>query len=430
MSGIAATTTGYVRDPFGTCAPSTTTFSLAACNLNHIPAGRLDPNAIKLLNLYPAPTNWIVLHNFASAPTATSTATPSTSVPTTIPLRKNRYSSASAMWTTRNISRASLAASRTAAASSRVSRLRNPTRQSSAYTHVFTPTTINVARVGCNHLHTTRFGPEGNTLGIPAQYGIPGIPQVPENGGLPGFAFGGLSTLGGNNFLPSDEVSQTLQITDDFTKIYGKHSFKMGIEYQHVKFSTLQPAWSRGQFDYNGTLHRYSESNSSSTGIAQFLLHPKVATVPDGVDYSGGSDQVRASNINKTYDDEKLFRGLLPGRLEGHSQVDSQSRPALGLLWTDQRDQWRPGQLRPERSTRTACRPTLSRPPARTTGPCLPSFIDSAGKGWNRARQTDKYGKGLLQTQKNQFCSARRLRLSSDSEVRGTRRLRSLLQLV
>ena len=104
-----------------------------------------------------------------------------------------------------------------------------------------------------NHLHTTRFGPVGNQLGIPAEFGIADIPQVNENGGLPAITPSGLSTLGSNNFLPSDEISQTLQITDDFTKIYGKHNFKMGIEYQHVKFSTLQPAWSRGQFDYSGT---------------------------------------------------------------------------------------------------------------------------------------------------------------------------------
>src|SRR5713226_858571 len=39
---------GFVRDPFGTCPASTTTYTLAACNLNILPAGRLDANAIKL----------------------------------------------------------------------------------------------------------------------------------------------------------------------------------------------------------------------------------------------------------------------------------------------------------------------------------------------------------------------------------------------
>lgn len=41
VTGKAATATGYVRDPFLN---------------NQIPANRLDTNAIKLMQLYPAPT--------------------------------------------------------------------------------------------------------------------------------------------------------------------------------------------------------------------------------------------------------------------------------------------------------------------------------------------------------------------------------------
>ncbi len=44
---------GFVREPFAG---------------NIIPAGRLDPNAIKLLNLYPAPTSAGLFNNFASNP--------------------------------------------------------------------------------------------------------------------------------------------------------------------------------------------------------------------------------------------------------------------------------------------------------------------------------------------------------------------------
>ena len=51
-----------------------------------------------------------------------------------------------------------------------------------AYTYVFNPNTINQVRAGFAHLHTTRFGPVGSQLGIPAQFGIQGIPQVAENG--------------------------------------------------------------------------------------------------------------------------------------------------------------------------------------------------------------------------------------------------------
>src|SRR5580692_11662853 len=41
VTGLAATGTGYVREAFAN---------------NQIPAGRLDTNAIKLLQLFPAPT--------------------------------------------------------------------------------------------------------------------------------------------------------------------------------------------------------------------------------------------------------------------------------------------------------------------------------------------------------------------------------------
>ncbi len=77
-----------------------------------------------------------------------------------------------------------------------------------AWTHVFSPTMVNVARAGLNYLHTTRVSPSANDLSdIPAQFGIQGIPQRHENGGLPAFGINGLSTLGSNAFLPSDEVS-------------------------------------------------------------------------------------------------------------------------------------------------------------------------------------------------------------------------------
>src|SRR5262249_12540160 len=43
------TVIGFVRTPFGTCVPGTTAFTLSGCNLNMLPAGRIDANAIKLL---------------------------------------------------------------------------------------------------------------------------------------------------------------------------------------------------------------------------------------------------------------------------------------------------------------------------------------------------------------------------------------------
>src|SRR5581483_6510428 len=138
----------------------------------------------------------------------------------------------------------------------------------------------------------------------------------------------GLQTLGGNSFLPSDEVSSTIQINDDLTKIYGKHTFKMGFEYQHVKFSTLQPPWSRGQFNFDGNYTQIPNVGDSSVGRAQFLLTPTASTV-GGPNYVGGPDQVYASNISLS-DNGKNYYG---NYIQDDWKASSNLTINLGLRW-------------------------------------------------------------------------------------------------
>ena len=336
----------YVRDPFmgpgSTCSAATTNFTLAACNLNILPAGRLDANAINLLNLYPAPNGSGISSNFTSSPN----------------LKEDRQSfdvrmDANFSAKDQGFFRFSLVDDPQfipsifgGVADGGGFQEGNQTalgqQTALAETHVFSPNTVNVARFGINYLHTTRLSPEANNLtgtggnGIPADFGILDIPQQHENGGLPAFGVQGLATLGSNAFLPSDEVSSTIQFTDDFTKIYGKHTFKMGFEYQHVKFSTLQPPWSRGQFNFDGTFTNPPGASPSNenTGIAQFLLTPTPSTV-GGVNYVGGpaaqgaGNTVYVSNISLT-DNGKNYYGTY---FQDDWKVSPKLTVNLGLRW-------------------------------------------------------------------------------------------------
>ncbi|MGH9438967.1 MAG: carboxypeptidase regulatory-like domain-containing protein, partial [Terriglobia bacterium] len=260
VTGLTATNSGYVDDPFhtGGALGGMMNFlglcpSESACQLNQVPANRIDSNAIKLLNLFPQAT-------VVGTATAPNTVSNQASNPV---LSENREA-----WDTRidynandrnqmfgtfsyvndpQFIPAPFAGIADGGAFQQGLQSAVSILGAVSYTHIFSPTLVNEARLGEDRLHTSRFGPVGTQMGIPEQFGIQGIAQVTENGGLPAVSISGLNTLGSNNFLPSDEITQTTQVTDNLTKVYGTHTFKMGVEFQHIKFSTLQPAYSHGQ---------------------------------------------------------------------------------------------------------------------------------------------------------------------------------------
>ena len=423
VSGLTNNTTsdGYARDPFGTCAPSTMTFT-TSCNLNQLPAGRVDANAVKLLGLYPAPTSGLA--TFTSSPNLFEHKNAYDMRFDFNPTQKEqvfvRFSYADDPQYIPGI----FGGIADGGSFDQGLQTAKSDQAVAGWTHVFTPNTINQVRAGFAHLHTTRFGPEGTVMGIPAQYGIQGIPQLTENGGLPAIDITNLATLGSNDYLPSDEVSQTLQVTDDITKIFGKHSFKAGVELQHVKFSTLQPASSHGQFDWNGTFMDIPNLSATTGGLPQILIPAQAAPAtiagnpnPNGFSYSGGSDSVWISNIGKTYD-EKEYSAVY---LQDDWKVTPKLTLNLGIRW----DKFGPinetnggqGNFVPsyfgaptflipasgkDNRTLSTGNGVANAATPGSSGTCLGvgcwGFIDLLAKDGINLSLTDEYGKGLLQT--------------------------------
>ena len=397
---------GFARDPFGTCSPSTTAFSLAGCGLNVLPAGRLDPNAIKLLSLYPQPTGSSLFQNFSNSPKLNEHRNAFDSRmdvnfsskdqtffrfslvddPIFIPSIFGGIADGGGFFQGNQTALAEQAAL--------------------AETHVFSSTLVNVARAGLNYLHTTRAGPVSTDLSnIPAQYGIQAIPQQNNNGGLPAFGINGLQTLGSNAFLPSDEVTSTFQATDDLTKIYGKHTFKMGFEFQHVKFSTLQPPWSHGEFDYNGNYTDIPNVGGGNTGRAAFLLTPTASTVPGGINFVGGATTVQISNISLT-DNGKEYYG---GYLQDDWKATSKLTVNLGLRYDffgmvgehhENQANFVPGG--PPTGGPMYIIPVGPNANNLSSG-CATCFTDLLTKDGIKLAVTNAYGQGLGNSQKNNF---------------------------
>jgi hypothetical protein len=334
VSGRVASATGFVRDPFGTCGPATAVFTLASCGLNNLSAaagaGRLDANAIKLLNLFPNPTSGGISNNFTTSPKLFEHRNSFDARMDANFNEKNQLFFRFSLTDDPQFIPGIFGGVADGGGFQQGDQTANAQQSALSYTHTFSPNLINVLRGGLNYLHTTRVSPSANDLSnLPASFGVAGIPQLSENGGLPAFGINGLQTLGSNAFLPSDEVSSTFQLTDDVTKIYGKHTFKAGFEWQHVKFSTLQPPWSRGQFNFDGIYTDIPDNAHGNTGIAQFLLKPEAATVAGGIPYVGGPNGVFVSNISLT-DNGKDYYGTY---VNDDWKISQKLTVNLGVRW-------------------------------------------------------------------------------------------------
>jgi len=401
VSGLPATSTGFVRDPFGTCGAGTLTFTIAACNLNILPAGRLDPNAIKLLNLYPTPTTGSLLSNFATSPKLFEHRNAFDARMDFNFNDKNQMFFRFSLADDPQFIPGIFGGVADGGGFQDGNQTANAQQSALSYTHTFSPSLVNVVRAGLNYLHTTRVSPEANVLtDIPATFGIQGIPQLAENGGLPAFGINGLQTLGSNAFLPSDEVSSTFQLTDDVTKILGKHTFKMGFEWQHVKFSTLQPPWSRGEFDYNGDYTDIPNSNQGNTGRAQFLLTPIASTV-GGVNFLGGATDIRASNIAETDNGKNYYGGYVNDdwKVSNKLTVNLGVRyDFFGLVYEHHHNQ---ANFVPAGGPFSV--PTYLIPPGPNSGNLSPSFLSLLGKDGIALDVTNKYGPGLGNSQNTNF---------------------------
>ena len=139
-------------------------------------------------------------------------------------------------------------------------------------THIFSPRVVNEFRFGYNRIHPQRlqFNSDKDVSG---QLGIPGVPFLPLNGGLPQIYFSDVSTLGSPTYLPSLEIQNTYSYSDNLTDIRGKHSLKFGTEVRFEEFTIFQPAAPRGTLNFGG---QFVSNPATTTGVpagfAQFLL--------------------------------------------------------------------------------------------------------------------------------------------------------------
>jgi len=337
VTGLVASASGFVRDPFytGGSIAGITDFSTAAqMNLmNQLPSARIDANALKLLQLYPAANGPGFTNNYF-----VNRSQPDDNNHFDVRADEN-FSQRDQVFGRVSYSRrhANFPGDFIGDADNTGFGQGDFTDRSLGIavseTHSFSSTLINEARFGYSRLRTSSQPASALSSGIPANYGIQGIPQTAENGGLPTIDISGLTSLGAGAFAsPNRRSSDTIQFTENLTKIHGSHSFKGGFEYQRLHFPWIDPAWSRGEFQfggYTGMAPGVGGSTTGGSGMADILLTPTAATVPNGVNNVGGAAFVAASNITQP-DDLRHYYGAY---FQDDWKATSKLTLNMGLRW-------------------------------------------------------------------------------------------------
>lgn len=180
-------------------------------------------------------------------------------------------------------------------------------------THVFNPNLVNEARFGYNYGHFGFLQPNASNTGLAASIGLGGIPGGALNGGLPNVSVGGLSGFGSPTFAVTDEYQNVYQILDNVTKVAGRHSMRFGVNFQRIRFSTLQPTEPRGSYGFSGKFTAAQGSptvagvNYGGSGIADFLTNNMDTAA---VSNSLTSDDVRWVRAGYFQDDWKASQNL------------------------------------------------------------------------------------------------------------------------
>lgn len=301
----------YVRDPFfsGGSVAGITSYVGRTSQLNMLPAGRINPNAVKTLGLYPTPTGSGLVGNFFYDPD--------------INLTLNQYdiridhdiNASNLLWGVFNWYHAFQTTPGSLPGVAFGAVYGGGTDDSPhyatafSYTHLFTQSLINSLNVGVQSSTNNNVPPYGNVTGIPAEFGIQGEPFSAGLGGLPTINLTNFTTLGAAGYNPVTNNVSSYEIQDTLTKNYRNHTFNVGYEVTYIRARLRQPTSGSGAMSFSGEFTDVPSNSSGYTSVADMLVTPTPATVPGGLNYEGGVTSFVQSNAPTIYN-ERLYNAV------------------------------------------------------------------------------------------------------------------------
>ncbi len=121
---------------------------------------------------------------------------------------------------------------------------------SGSYTHTFNASTLNELRLGYYRFNFAALEPV--TPALPSTYGFTGI--VPQNTSAPGFPYLSIGSFAvGNSYEgPQPRLDSNLTYADNFTKILGTHTLKLGASYEQFRVDNPFAYLNNGYYYFAG----------------------------------------------------------------------------------------------------------------------------------------------------------------------------------
>ncbi|HEY1744461.1 MAG TPA: carboxypeptidase-like regulatory domain-containing protein [Granulicella sp.] len=153
---------------------------------------------------------------------------------------------------------------------------------SAAYTHTFSPSTLNELRVSYYRFNFKTVEPANPAL--PSSYGFTGI--TPQNTASPGFPYLSIGNFNvGNSYEgPQPRLDSNLNFTDNFTKVFRGHTLKFGGSYEQFRVDNPFAYLNNGYYYYDGGTGG-NGLYSSGDPILDFELG-----IPDGFEQTSNGD--------------------------------------------------------------------------------------------------------------------------------------------
>ena len=180
-----------------------------------------------------------------------------------------------------------------------------------SWTHNFSPTLINTARVTFNRNRNETTPAFSNGPDVAATLGIPGTSKNPANYGPPNLNFTNFASLSDSS--PVLTRNQGQGANDSFLIVHGKHSVTLGFLYNRNDLSAITDQNGRGTFNFTGL----STSAIGSDGL------PVVNTGYDFADFLLGRPQSSSIRYgdSSTYFSQNALTGYANDDWKAHARL-------------------------------------------------------------------------------------------------------------